>query len=213
MDSRFVRRAEFLFWITGFACVGVYMVAHAQSAQAQADAIAQIEQQGMTSQNHLPDMTAWSKKRIASYDSSAANAQSPLGVLSIPAIDVRVAVFNGTSDRLLDLGAGRVAGTARTAGDGNLAIAAHRDGFFRGLKDIEVGDELSFTSKQETHNYTVMELSVVDPTDVSVLESTVNPTITLITCYPFYFVGSAPQRFIVRAELSADKSDMPRLAN
>lgn len=213
MDSRFIRRAEFVFWITGFACLGVYLVAQAQSDQAQTDAIAQIEQQGLVSQTQLPDMTHWSKKRIESYDSSDANAQSPLGVLSIPAVDVRVAVFNGTSDRLLDLGAGRIPGTAPTAGDGNLAIAAHRDGFFRGLKDIEVGDELSFTSKQETHTFTVTELSVVDPTDVSVLESTVNPTITLITCYPFYFVGSAPQRFIVRAELSADKSDLPHLAN
>ena len=213
MDSRFIRRAEFVFWITGFACLGVYLVAQAQSDQAQTDAIAQIEQQGLVSQTQLPDMTHWSKKRIESYDSSDANAQSPLGVLSIPAVDVRVAVFNGTSDRLLDLGAGRIPGTAPTAGDGNLAIAAHRDGFFRGLKDIEVGDELSFTSKQETHTFTVTELSVVDPTDVSVLESTVNPTITLITCYPFYFVGSAPQRFIVRAELPADKSDLPHLAN
>ena len=213
MSSRFARLAELAFWLTGFACLGVYMVAQAQSNQAQNDAIAQIERPVLASQFRLPDMTHWSKKRIESYDSSDANAQSPLGVLSIPAIHVRVAVFNGTSDRLLDLGAGRVPGTARTAGDGNLAIAAHRDGFFRGLKDIEVGDELSFTSKQGTHNYTVMELSIVDPTDISVLESTVNPTITLITCYPFYFVGSAPQRFIVRAELSTGKSDLPRLAN
>lgn len=185
----------------------VYVAAEARSAHAQAKAFAQIEQGVLMSQLQSPNKDLWSEKRIASYDTVEANSLSPLGVLSIPAVDVEVAVFNGTSDRILNLGAGRVQGTAQTSGDGNLAIAAHRDGFFRGLKDVQVGDELAFKGAQGTHNYTVTELAITDPNDVSVLEPTATPAITLITCYPFYFVGSAPQRFIVRAEMSTAKSN------
>lgn len=207
------RLFEYALWLLGFACLGIFVVAQAQAGRIQADAIAQVEL-GYTGLSHrTPNMALWSKTRIANYDATAAHDFSPLGILTIPNVNLRTAVFDGTSDAILDVGAGRVAGTAAVAGNGNLAIAAHRDGFFRGLKDIEIGDELLFSNHTEEFRYTVTETLVVEPTDVSVLKATSHPTITLITCYPFYFVGSAPQRFIVRAELSAHKPDSVPLKN
>jgi sortase A len=81
------------------------------------------------------------------------------------------------------------------------AIAAHRDGFFRGLKDIRIGDEIEIDTPGPSLTYVVDALTIVDPSDVSVLEPREVPTVTLVTCYPFYFAGSAPQRFIVQAAL------------
>jgi sortase A len=83
--------------------------------------------------------------------------------------------------------------------DGNLGIAGHRDGFFRGLKDMTPGDLMELDTLQGTDVYRVERTWVVNPEEVSVLDPTSTPAITLVTCYPFYFVGSAPDRFIVRA--------------
>ena len=82
---------------------------------------------------------------------------------------------------------------------GNLGIAGHRDGFFRGLKDIAPGDTLELETTAGREFYVVDDIRIVGPEEVSVLAGTPNQTITLVTCYPFYFVGSAPQRYIVRA--------------
>ena len=84
-------------------------------------------------------------------------------------------------------------------GPGNLGVAGHRDGYFRVLKDIELGDEITITTVHGPESYVVLELRIVDPTAVEVLNPTVRQSVTLVTCYPFYFVGHAPERFIVRA--------------
>lgn len=148
----------------------------------------------------LPDQTLWGPSRIAAYRSSlTANLGAPLGVLAIPKIDLRVPVFEGTADITLNRGVGRIEGTAAVGTSGNLGIAGHRDGFFRGLKDIVVGDALDLRSRTATVRYRVTEILIVAPTDVFVLDPTDHDTLTLVTCYPFYFVGSAPQRYIVKA--------------
>ena len=82
---------------------------------------------------------------------------------------------------------------------GNLGVAAHRDGYFRVLKDIELGDELMITTENGPEAYVVLELKIVDPSAIEVLDPTDEQSVTLVTCYPFYFVGHAPERFIVRA--------------
>ena len=107
----------------------------------------------------------------------------------------------GTDDVTLNRGVGWIEGTAGPGSDGNFAVAGHRDGFFRSLKDIEIGDEISIEVLGGQLTYVVDELTVVDPTDVSVLNPRDTPSVTLVTCYPFYFVGSAPQRFIVHGSL------------
>ena len=148
------------------------------------------------------DRSLWSESRIAQYDTALLqeNDDTALGILSVPSINLEVAIFEGTSARVLNLGIGRVAGTARVGDPDNLALAGHRDGFFRGLKDIDIGDELILETADQKERYRVTELFVVAPEDIHVLEQTGQPTITLITCYPFYVLGHAPKRFIVRAQ-------------
>ena len=128
---------------------------------------------------------------------------TPLALLRIPRLEIDVPVFEGTDDLVLNRGVGRIEGTAFPGEAGNIGIAGHRDGFFRPLKDIVVGDTIVLDSTSETTTFLVEELHIVDPSDVWVLEATDTPSVTLVTCYPFYFIGSAPQRFIVRASTSA----------
>ena len=124
-----------------------------------------------------------------------------MAVLSIDKLDLKVPVYNGTDEINLNRGAGRIKGTARVDSQGNLGIAAHRDGFFRGLKDIEIGDSIDMLTQQGKSEFVVSSITIVDPTDISVLAPTDGSTITLVTCYPFYFVGHAPKRYIVKGEL------------
>jgi sortase A len=98
---------------------------------------------------------------------------------------------------------GHIPGTALPGEDGNIVLAAHRDTFFRPLRNIQKGDEIALTTWNGAFRYRVESIQVVGPDDVGVLQPTSLPTLTLVTCYPFYFVGSAPKRFIVRAGLIA----------
>jgi sortase A len=126
---------------------------------------------------------------------------SPLAVLDIPKIGLEVPVFDGTDDLTLNRGVGRIIGTSRPGQGGNVGIAGHRDGFFRGLKDVEVGDKIELQTPTRTENYKVDEIRIVKPTDVQVLENRNVPALTLVTYYPFYYIGNAPQRYIVRVSL------------
>ena len=122
-------------------------------------------------------------------------------LLTIPRVSLEVPVFEGTDDLTLNRGAGRIAGTAAIGDAGNIGIAAHRDGFFRALKDVREGDEVGLNSAQSNAVYVVDTIEIVAPGDVHVLEPRGHPSLTLVTCYPFYFVGDAPQRYIVHATL------------
>ncbi len=154
------------------------------------------------SDNHQIDFALWSEKRIRAYkDALAMRLEEPLAVLSIPKIGVEVPIFEGTDDVTLNRGAGRIVGTARPGEPGNMGIAAHRDGFFRKLKDLQLGDRIELSTINGTLAYAVADTMVVQPKDVSVLRARAQPSLTLVTCYPFYFVGDAPQRYIVHASL------------
>lgn len=147
------------------------------------------------------DTTLWAEDRVKEYQESLEHVfDGPLAILRIPKIDLEVAVLAGTSELVLNRGVGHIDGTPLPGGGGNVGIAGHRDGYFRGLKDIAVGDAIELETLAGTERYAITELHIVDPADVWVLAPTEVPAITLVTCYPFYFVGSAPQRFIVRAE-------------
>lgn len=124
---------------------------------------------------------------------------APLAVLRIPRIHLEVAVLAGTAESTLSRAAGHIEHTALPGSDGNAGIAAHRDRFFRGLKDIRSGDLIEIETQTSVGIYRVERTWIVDPDDVWVLDPTASPSITLVTCYPFYFVGPAPRRFIVRA--------------
>jgi sortase A len=154
------------------------------------------------------DFRLWSPNRIAAYeDSLAKKTDLPLAILRIPKINLEVPVFNDTDDLTLNRGVGRILGTARVGESGNLGIAGHRDGFFRSLQSISTGDVVELVQPRRTDEYVVSEIRIVTPDDVSVLHPVAQPTLTLVTCFPFYFVGHAPKRYIVRA-LLASHSDL-----
>ena len=151
------------------------------------------------------DTSLWSAKRIGAYKASLTKSfGKPLALLVIPKIHLEVPVFDGTDDLTLDRGVGRIVGTAHPGQFGNLGIAGHRDGFFRGLKEVSQGDEIKLVLPDAVVTYVVEEITVVTPQDVSVLQPRPVSSITLVTCFPFYFVGSAPERYIVSASLRAD---------
>jgi len=156
-----------------------------------------------------PDFRLWSEKRIEAYQTSlAANFEPPLGVLRINSINLEVPVFRGTDDLILNRGVGHIEGTSAPGENGNIGVAGHRDGFFRGLKDIQMGDNMDLYTEKGNSRYVVDEILIVRPEDVAVLGPRDKPALTLVTCYPFYFVGSAPLRYIVHASL--DDSNIAR---
>ena len=145
-------------------------------------------------------MSLWSEKRIQAYKNSLSQHFSPpLAVLRISRFQLTVPVFEGTDDLTLNRGVGRIAGTAQPGELGNVGIAGHRDGFFRVLKDIQIGDLIELLVNNRTLVYKVRSVEIVDPSNTEVLQNADESELTLVTCYPFYFVGSAPQRFIVHA--------------
>jgi len=145
------------------------------------------------------DFSQWSDSRIRAYrESLKREADPPLAVLRVPKIRLEVPVLAGTDDFALNRAVGHIEGTARPGEDGNVGIAGHRDGFFRGLKDIARGDRIELETLDGTEIFVVDEVVIVDPDAVDVLSPTNAPSITLVTCYPFYFVGSAPQRYVVK---------------
>ncbi len=147
-----------------------------------------------------PDLSLWDRDRVDAWR-RALNEPAPpaLAVLRIPKIRLEVPVLPGTDDFALNRAVGHVDDTALPGTDGNSGIAGHRDGFFRGLKDIGPGDAIELETLRGKEVYHVERTWVVAPEDVSVLGPTSTRSLTLITCYPFYQVGPAPQRFIVRA--------------
>lgn len=130
--------------------------------------------------------------------------RSTIGRLEIPRLGLSIIVREGVDAETLRLAVGHIPGTASPGDTGNVGLAGHRDTFFRRLRDVRAGDEVRLTTVDGRYTYRVRSTSVVAPDDTSVLDGTARPSLTLVTCYPFYFVGAAPKRFIVRAEQSRD---------
>jgi LPXTG-site transpeptidase (sortase) family protein len=122
-----------------------------------------------------------------------------VGKVEIPKLHLSAVVFQGTNDQVLDRGVGHMDSSALPGQPGNVVLAAHRDTFFRSLRNIGKGDEVTVTTEDGPKNYVVESTEIVPPTDIAVAAPTPQPTLTLITCYPFYYIGHAPKRFIVRA--------------
>lgn len=124
-----------------------------------------------------------------------------LGELQIPSVGIDTIVLEGDNSGILRRGAGHIPGTAMPdSSGGNVGIAAHRDTYFRPLRFIRPGDKIVLKTPAGSYQYSVQSTRVVEPSDVAVLAHTNQPTLTLVTCYPFYYVGPAPHRFIVRAK-------------
>jgi LPXTG-site transpeptidase (sortase) family protein len=195
--------ASWAFGVVGLVWWGAFQVGVATSARQDLERFAALRLVALES--GTPDQSLWSAERVSAWRHALVEpAPAPLAVLRSPAIRLQVPVLPGTDDRTLDRAVGHIEGTARPGTDGNLGIAGHRDGFFRGLKDIALGDLIELDTIQGKDVYRVERTWVVNPEDISVLDPTSTRALTLVTCYPFYFVGSAPSRFIGRAVRIAD---------
>lgn len=148
-----------------------------------------------------PDTSQWSVSRISSWRDLADRITGrPVGSLLIPSLAVEVPVFPDADELAFTLGAGIIPGTGDLEGMGNIGVASHRDGHFRHLKNVSVGDLILVKTQTRLRQFRVVETRVVEPSDTWVLNPTEQARITLVTCYPFHFVGSAPQRYIVSAQ-------------
>lgn len=164
--------------------------------------LANDAEKSASDQGRAADFSLWSTQRVRAYtEALARKLGAPLAVLSIPRLALDVPVFDGTDEITLNRGAGQISGTAKPGERGNVGIAAHRDGFFRGLKDIRAGDRIELAVLRRKFVYSVDNIAVVSPNDVTLLKARPRPSLTLVTCYPFYFVGDAPQRYVVQASL------------
>jgi len=136
---------------------------------------------------------------IASQNSTVL-ADALIGRIEVRRVGLSAMVVEGTTTAALKRAAGHISGTGMPGTAGNVGIAAHRDTFFRPLRNIRKNDIITLTTITAEYRYRVVSTKVVDPADVSVLNAGDREILTLVTCYPFYFVGSAPDRFVVRAE-------------
>jgi sortase A len=206
---RWLRQLELLLLVAGVLMLAFYVASRVHRAALSNAELQRFKTQqrvsaagprGVNLSTAAPDFSLWSEKRVKEYQESLASHFSPaIGILRIPKINVEVPVLEGTDDLILNRGVGHVNGTAYPGENGNVAIAGHRDGFFRGLKDVVVGDKIELITLQQTETYVIDRITIVERTDVSVLQPRSHSSLTLITCYPFYFIGSAPQRYIVQA--------------
>jgi sortase A len=157
-----------------------------------------------------PDRSDWSATRVRRFLAlRTAHVDPPQAVLRIPELDIEAEIFGDTGERALDLGVGHIAGTARPGEAGNIGLAGHRDGYFRRLKDVRPGHRIQVVTRNGRWDYEVERTRIVAPSAVDVLAQKGQPALTLVTCYPFYFLGSAPDRFIVHARMVSSPTSPP----
>jgi sortase A len=210
MISRVSLQAERLLFGTGVILVSTGLAISLYGATASRLALWEFDRaaavvrdgQAVTPSDDEAEFSLWDSTRVALYQQSLVGwTASPLAVMRVERLGLRVPIFEGTGDAQLNRGAGWIEGTARPPEQGNIGVAGHRDGFFRPLKDAKVGDRIELKTAESTATYVVDEITIVSPQDVHVLQPRARPSLTLVTCYPFYFVGSAPQRYIVHASV------------
>jgi sortase A len=222
-----LRRLESALYAAGLALIGTFLIVRVDAAIGRKAAISEFkaarERAASPATSTLgpgpaltafgsPDKSLWSPERVRGFDASLTQhfAAAPLAILRIPSIELEVPVLAGTDELALNRGVGHIEGTPRPGQTGNVGIAGHRDGFFRVLKDISAGDALEVESLSGIDHYTIESITIVSPDRVDVLAPTSIPTVTLVTCFPFYYVGNAPKRYIVRAAL--DQPEVTKVA-
>jgi len=216
---RFFNGIERLLLIFGLLLIAIYVAARMYTAVLSRAELKRFQdlqaEQPVDKAKRFPpdtrfklDFSLWSEKRRVGYEHSLAqHSDPPLAVLRISKVHLEVPVLEGTDELALNRGVGHIAGTVSPGEVGNIGIAGHRDGFFRALKDVRPGDIIELETPTRTNTFVVEQIVLVDPNDISVLQPRSVSSLTLVTCYPFYYVGSAPQRYIVQA--SATNPDLP----
>ena len=198
-----LRWAERLLLLVGIVCVGYFLYTYAEAwlyqefEDRELDKILNDTAATGTS-GTTPEGTAPSPRTVPRRPFAAG---STVGRIEIPRLGVSAVIRAGSDARTLRLAVGYIPGTARPGDLGNFGLAGHRDTFFRRLRDIEPDDRIRIVTPSASYDYRVQRTDIVAPADVWVLDDTTEPSLTLVTCYPFTYVGAAPERFIVRAVL------------
>jgi sortase A len=194
--QRWVRWSRRLFFITGILALSYVGYTLLDARLYQVSAKRSLESQILVEEQHK---AIQSEPVVVKESEVPGHLGDALGRLDIPRLGVSVAVLRGTNWQMLRLGAGHIEGTPLPGEGGNSGIAGHRDTFFRELKDVRKNDEIQFQTATGLYHYKVDWMAVVAPDDTSVLAPSTGPVLTLVTCFPFEFLGSAPKRFVVRA--------------
>lgn len=220
------RSGEVLSYVAGVVLTGFFVVQLAQGEVERQGGIAEFEllaQQSATSVEPsaatsasasnptqdfedvgAPDTSLWNAARVADYEASLkADLPQVLGVLEVPEVGLKVPVYATNTDLVMDRGAGVIDGMSYPHEPGNIGISGHRDGYFRVLKDVKVGDRIVLQTLEGEKTFKINATTIVPIADKTLLRDTDDQTVTLVTCYPFYFVGHAPKRFIVTASLDS----------
>jgi sortase A len=184
----FLRWTQRLLLLTGALSVSYVALTLLHAKLYQADADNTLEKQIFAQEQHN-----------AGLSTGVAKQGDVLGRVEIPRLGMKVAILEGTSAQILGLGVGHIAGTALPGEPGNSGIAGHRDTYFRALKNIRTKDEIQIQTATGLSRYQVDWMRIVAPDNTEILAPTDGTTITLITCYPFHFIGAAPERFVVHA--------------
>ena len=208
-SKRWLAGVELCLWALALGCLAVFGLIQTQQRAAAQEALSDFHAARSAADNFVhiaervlaePDQALWSDARISDYrEHRPGSADAAIAVLRIPRLSLEAPVFEGALDAELARGPGRIRGTASIGSDDNIGIAGHRDGFFRVLESIQQGDVIELLGPTSDARYRVTETWVVEPDAVHVLDPTEQGALTLVTCHPFYFVGHAPRRFIVRA--------------
>jgi sortase A len=190
--------------VIGIAGVGIYCEAWLYRAAYQMYEGWQFDRQPAVAEppSHRPAKPSVLPARLPDPDRGeppSSDLGGVVGRITIPRLHLSAIVEEGVDETTLSRAVGHIPGTALPGEDGNIGIAGHRDTFFRKLKDLKPNDEIDFTTHAGRFHYVVDSLRVVDPSDVSVLESQGGKVLTIVTCFPFQYIGNAPRRFIVHA--------------
>jgi sortase A len=205
------RRRLVLRWIerallgVGAACLAWYTAAawRAHTYQAHQQAIAErstLPGDPASQPRGTSGITPGRPARAVPAPASGVAPGSPIGSLEIARVHLLASIVEGDDDASLEIAVGHLPDTPMPWEEGNSAFAAHRDTFFRPLRNVRPADEVRLATSHGDFRYRVVKTMIVNPEDLWVLDPTARPTVTLITCYPFNYVGHAPQRYVVRAE-------------
>jgi sortase A len=193
-----LRWLEMFLWIAGCCALGYCALVTVDASITQGRSARSLKQ---ARERESHNATADARGANAARNKTGSIATGLVGRLDIPSIGLSSIVLEGVGSRTLRVGAGHVPGTPEPGQTGNVVMAGHRDTFFRPLQRIRVNDEISLDTGSQNFHYRVSSTEIVDPHDVALLRSHYKNELTLITCYPFYYVGPAPKRFIVHADL------------
>jgi len=186
---------QYIFLALGLLALGFCAKSLTQAWRYQRWARQQMENQ----MSHRATTLGSAAEQEKKTPSGGLHQMSPIGRLEIPRVHISAMVAEGTSPRVLSRAVGHAVGTALPGQKGNVTLAAHRDTFFRHLGDVRSGDIIELEEPGHEYRYQVRFTAVVGPQETWVLEPTGKETLTLLTCYPFHFVGPAPDRFVIRA--------------